>query len=303
MILNNMSNLTRNISNDSFDYMLEHCKTPQSLSWTEFLDCYSILSRYEMFRSIFGFCVAISSFSLNLLVIVMIYAKPVHLTIFDKILIGHCIVNGLTGLIDIPIFHIYTFFGYWPFHSFFCYFFASYDNNINTTTSLHMFYITYVRVRSIQAPKTYNKELLMRRPEAVMACIWAFGLGVWTPIILSFGIKDFSCEVNIEMEFLVPLLNILLWFTPLFSILITALVLISLLRKNSQRKSHVSAHKHEASMYQQSRIPTRTMSFSHTNGTLSSLRAQLNERMKSFRLGAQSKFMIIVSFVEIFLSK
>lgn len=124
----------------------------------------------------------------NLLLIVLIYRKPnknVKLLCFDQIYIGHAIVDGVTGLVDIPFFHIENFFGYWPFGNAFSVSWASFDNSINTITALHMLYMSYVRMRSLKCPMTFYNELLIRKPKLTMLFMWLFGMSGKLYYILS----------------------------------------------------------------------------------------------------------------------
>ena len=90
-----------NSSNISF---IEYCLIPKDFdSLYELFECYGALfqTRYE--ESFLEFGLAIGTVLLNLLVAILIFTKPVKLSVFDQILIGHCIVDGVTGLIDIPL--------------------------------------------------------------------------------------------------------------------------------------------------------------------------------------------------------
>ena len=53
----------------------------------------------------------------NAWVIVCMLNNSASRTIFDSIMLGHAIVDFLTGLFDIPLYHIYYTFGYWPLGS------------------------------------------------------------------------------------------------------------------------------------------------------------------------------------------
>jgi hypothetical protein len=44
--------------------------------------------------------------------------KKNNLKVFDRILMGHFLVDLLTGLLAVPLFHVYSIFFYWPFNSF-----------------------------------------------------------------------------------------------------------------------------------------------------------------------------------------
>jgi len=46
------------------------------------------------------------------------------------------LVDGLTGIVDIPFFHVNDIFGYWPFGSLSAQLWTSYDNNINISNEM-----------------------------------------------------------------------------------------------------------------------------------------------------------------------
>jgi hypothetical protein len=57
---------------------------------------------------------ALFTILLNLVIIILINWKITYKTVFDKIFIGHSIVDLIVGLLVIPNYLIYTIFGYWP---------------------------------------------------------------------------------------------------------------------------------------------------------------------------------------------
>ena len=294
-----MTNNSTGLTNETL--FLQACLTPQLMDFNTFVTCYGALARASIMSPLLElFLVAFGSFFMNLLVIIMILMKPMTLSTFDKIMIGHALVDGLTGLIDIPIFHVNNFFGYWPLPSFFCYFWSSYDNNINTTTSMHMLFMTYVRLRSIQAPKNYKNEYVIKNPIKIMIGIWAFGLGFWTPIVIHFGISEYSCDPNLAPFYLTSILNFFLWFTPLFAILVLSIQILYILHARSKipRSTGVKASRYEPSHINGTYNNSRTY-LSNTNTFSSSLinfRQALKLRLEKYRMGAQGKFFIIVSF-------
>ena len=156
------------------------CSQQQQLSLQEFSQCYRLFFRERPVEVLAGISVAVLSFVFNALLIVALkQSQTKKMCIFNTILIGHGIVNGLTGLVDIPIFHVRTVFGYWPLSTWISILWSIYDNNINFTTNMHMVYMAYARIRSINKPTTYKTELLMRHPIRVMISFWVFGIGIW----------------------------------------------------------------------------------------------------------------------------
>jgi hypothetical protein len=104
-----------NSSNFSiFEY--DYCETHQTFSSIEkFLKCYGYFFNRSSSSSILEILLFIGAFTINFLVIILLYARPIKISIFDQILIGYCFVNGLTGIVDIPFYHVSSIFGYWPF--------------------------------------------------------------------------------------------------------------------------------------------------------------------------------------------
>jgi hypothetical protein len=94
------------------------CEIPhQSESFEKFIECYKYFASKSIGMCIFQVCLFTLATLCNALVIVLIMLRPIKLTIFDSILIGHCLVNGITSAIDVPLFHLMDLFGYWPLGS------------------------------------------------------------------------------------------------------------------------------------------------------------------------------------------
>ena len=193
LTLNNTGNT--NYSTDIF------CLTPQAFTtFEDFSLCYQYFFMNAPTRAILEILLCLGTVVTNTTVIICLLLKP-KLSLFDQILIGHGklkkqkqnnhigwiilitiiysnkgIVDGLTGVVDIPFYHINDIMGYWPFGSVLGSMWSIYDNNINITTSLHMLYMSYVRLRSIRSPKAYSNEILCKKPWLVMICFWATGI-------------------------------------------------------------------------------------------------------------------------------
>ena len=218
------------------------CDIPQFFeSFESFAHCYAYFSSRAIHLPILELFLAFSAFLANLLVVILIYLKPAKINVFDQILIAHSIVDGLTGLVDIPLFHIQDLFGYWPMGDVLCRIWSSYDNNINTTTNLHMLYMSWVRYRSIKAPKTFTHEFLIRKPYYVVICIWFVSLLVWVPTVNIFGVYQFSCTVAFTQVYLLTIYNLITWFIPLVGIFLLSLYIIVYLHlRNVLKRSKIS---------------------------------------------------------------
>jgi hypothetical protein len=131
-------------------------------------------------------------------------------------------------------------FGYWPLPKLASYFWASYDNSINTTTNLNMLFMSWARLRSIVEPTKFKDEFLIRRPKMVMAACWALGLAIWTPVTIAFNTEDFSASLEWNPAFLQKIINFLFWFSILFAILVLSAKIIFHLYVRSLRKMYLS---------------------------------------------------------------
>lgn len=210
------------------------------------------------------------------------------ISIFDKVIIGHSFVDGLTGLIDMPLFHLASLFGYFPLGSILANMWSSYDNNINMTTSLHMFYMSYVRIRSLEAPKSYLDEFLIRHPVYIMISFWVMGLTTWIPVVYVYGVKEYSLDINYgdENYALKISLNIITWLIPLLLILIISIKIVYFL--NMRKRNAIVM-----------RAPKKSTIYSGNATTTTISRETWNRRLFkacfNYRFSAQTKFMIIIS--------
>jgi hypothetical protein len=270
---------------NSSDENVTSCDTPQTFTtFQTFFICYQIQFRQNILESVAGLFIIIGTCSLNFLVILILLRKPASTkSVFDTILMGHSIVDGLTGLVDIPFFHINTIFKYWPLGKITSLLWASFDNNINTTTNMHMLYMCWVRLRSIKAPRTFKNEFLIRKNHSVMILLWFIGLGTWIPITFAFGTYEFSNEVAIHPLYLVTVINFFTWFIPVaFVVLYGVLIIIELNhRRNVKKQKRMTT------------IATSTMSETNSMAAMSGFSGKFRRPI----FGPQAKFqLIIISF-------
>jgi hypothetical protein len=126
--------------------------------------------------------------------------------------------------------------GYWPFGKLVGGFWATYDNNINFTKAMHMLYLSYVRLRSIEEPTNYLNEFLCKRPSITMCCFWIFGIGFYMPMCFIFGIKDFSPHINFNSKYLGSFFNFITWFLPLVATAIVSWIFVKKLSLRTRRR-------------------------------------------------------------------
>ncbi len=221
------------------------------------------------------------------------------MTIFDKVIIGHAFVDGLTGVISMPIFHVSSLFGYWPLPNIIAKLFATYDNNINTTTSLHMLYMSYIRLRSIQSPKHYLNEKLIKKPILMMVSFWAINLTIWIIIVSVFELDEFSLDVAFDQntQYISLFINFIGWFIPLILILIYSIQTVLFLRKRSKRIDHRRKKPEQTAAVETvniNRQPITVMS----RATLANVPVELNKikrLRKILHFKPQTVFLIITS--------
>jgi hypothetical protein len=282
------SNISTNLSNS--------CVSPQYFDNSgEFFKCYVYLlfSQQPIF-GIFQISLSIGVIIFNALVIIsMIIGSNRHATCFDQILVGHCLVNGITGIVDIPFYHIFYQFGYWPFSHLTATLWTSYDNTINLNTSLHMAYACYAKLRSIQSPKGYKREYLLRKPYLVIMIIWLFSLIVWTSFSFGFGLSNYKLSVNFRPLFYVTIANFLLWFLPLVVIFIIAIyVFVLILTKRRKIRNFILIRN-------KNQISPITKNFKILNGdfvfSFNFIKVNYSLMKKKYRLTAANRFLIIVS--------
>jgi hypothetical protein len=86
-----------NGTNKSTDF-LSYCYTPKTFSsLAEFMECYKAVASDKLTTSILEILLAVGAAFINTLVIVCVIVSSNTNTCFDQILVGYCLVNGITG--------------------------------------------------------------------------------------------------------------------------------------------------------------------------------------------------------------
>jgi hypothetical protein len=211
-------------------------------SASEFFVCYAYFAELNVVKTVLELLLIVAAVGFNVLCTYLILFKSISWSVFDQILIGHCFIQCITALIDVPFFHMQDIFGYWPLPKIFSYFWASYDNNINTTTNLNMLYMCWARYRSVAAPTTFKNEVLIKHPKIVLTSIWGIGLTIWTPITIRYNNLNFSSSLNYDPIYLQNIFNTLFWFVPLILILYYSIQIIWILNKRALKKLLLIKH-------------------------------------------------------------
>lgn len=208
-------------------------------SLRQFVKCFRYFVSKSIFVSCLVLCFSFLTVVLNLAVIVFIFRLKAHKTVFDKIFIGHCIVDGLVGLLVVPNYCIYFVFGYWPLGKLLCHFYVSLDYTICHVGILHMVFVAYARLRSLQAPKKYNNELIISHAKLTMLVLWLISGVLWLPavnVIINLTFKNRECYFNYDPAYII-MQDTIAYLLPMLIILaITAYILKTLHVRNKRRR-------------------------------------------------------------------
>ena len=83
------------------------CDVPHQIyTIAEFQKCYVYFANKYKLASALEISLIIGVIFFNSLVIFCMLASSSKKTCFDKILVGYCLVDGVTGIIDIPLYYI-----------------------------------------------------------------------------------------------------------------------------------------------------------------------------------------------------
>ena len=178
------------------------CLTIQTFNtFSDFYACYQTLFKLDIATSIIEILFIVSVFIFNLVVIIRIRRKKEVILIYDKIIIWLSASYILTSLVDFPFFHIEDLFEYWPFGDVTSILWTIYDNNMSTFLSLLILYMTYARLRSVQAPMTFSSEKLLKFPHLVICVFWLTGIICWTLAAVLFRIYPFTTHIAYKPDF------------------------------------------------------------------------------------------------------
>jgi hypothetical protein len=127
-----MNRSLTNYTNGSYEQFVFFCESKKTFTnFDDFFKCYNFFASENLFLTIFEWSVAGAATFFNSLVVISLIFESKRMNCFDKVLVGFCLVDGITGLVDIPLFHIGDIFGYWPLGSVLGNIWSIYDNNIN----------------------------------------------------------------------------------------------------------------------------------------------------------------------------
>ena len=139
----------------------------------------------------------------------------------------------------IPFFHVAAIFGYWPCGTTLAVLWSIFDNTLNWTTNTHMLYMSYTRLRGIQNPKGFSNEILIQKPTYIMSGLWATGFLIFIPFVLICGMIEYTIKVDYQPFYIQSFVIILIWFSPLFLILVFSIQIMVELSKREKKRGNI----------------------------------------------------------------
>jgi hypothetical protein len=227
--------------NNSNDVDIIYCFTPKTISSSlKFFKCYQLALINNLLIGSCGILLTISVVITNLFVILLIQNSKKTKNIFDKILIGHALVDLNTGLFNISLKHFVDVFGYWPLHNSLGLAWAIYDLSQHSISVLHMLYISWIRLRSIQMPKTYKTELFAKQPKLIMFLFWLISIIIWTCVVIHYGLYEYNTDLKLteyNQILFISLIICFLIFPSLISLIISIKMIIYLKRIDKRKQN------------------------------------------------------------------
>lgn len=265
------------------------CFTPQTFeNITEFYKCYELVLKENALIGSCGIILTISVFVTNLWVMIMLVTKE-HVNVFDKILIGHAFVDWWTSIYNIFWKHFVDVFGYWPFSYSFGISWEIYDQSQQTVTALHMLYMSWIRLRSIQNPKNYKNELIAKYPILMMISFWLGSIILWSCVVSHYGIVQYGTDVNFsESDTIVnALLRLIFWALLLLITSILSIRIIMYLKVMEKKRFNMRNISSKL-------VTTITIPKVSTASNIATKKERTNKRNKK-KLTSQTRFIIIIT--------
>jgi hypothetical protein len=218
--------------NDTFSNSCQRWQAFDSIQ--NFFTCYTEFLKMNLPLAIFELCLIVCIVLFNLIVIFQtLRFSNKSLNIHDRILMSYCFTNLLTGLFELPFFHLECRFNYWPLGPNFGMFTAAFSALIKSVINLQMLYMSYIRYRSLEAPASYTEEFLARKSLIINALIWIAGSLIWFTCSFYFKTYLFTTHINYDPHFYQTILLFFSWTLPLILVVyFSAYIIIKLFKRN-----------------------------------------------------------------------
>ena len=109
-------------------------------------------------------------------------------------------------------------------------------------------------MRSIQSPKLFTDELLLKRPKLAIMTFWIFGFSIYPIILIICGTKKYTGTISYRPSSMRSFVDIIFWFAPLTAITIMSVYLWLLLKKREKKKKSVKKRKSKFQMSSRTRF-------------------------------------------------
>ena len=204
--------------------------------------CYDYFVQKNLTSTIFEYILGIGTVILNIQVFRMINAKEKKV-VFDKILMFHSIVDFVVGAFDLPFYHVFTMFNYWPLSLELCLLWNSLDSALFSISMLIMLYMAFCRFMSVHQPATYQNNRFVKHPFYMTTSIWIISLIYWGFINCFYIIPDYqygSCTIGYSPSYTEFIYFFIGVFSPLCGIItLTIYVAYKIAQKQrSKRQKH-----------------------------------------------------------------
>ena len=155
-------------------------------SQTRFFDCLAYFARRSPTMSlIFGSFTATVLVANALVIIFGCLFNRDTASVFDKLLIAHSLANFINGLVVFPFVFVSSLFAYWPLSREKCLSYLTIENTLACVDVFHIFYMSWIRIRSIKAPSTYTNEFLVKHALPMIFVIWIASILFWSSIAIT----------------------------------------------------------------------------------------------------------------------
>lgn len=104
-------------------------------------------------------------------------------TISNYFLFSLAVADFAIGLISMPLYAVFTIYGYWPLGPHICDTWLALDYLASNASVLNLLIISFDRYFSVTRPLTYRAKRTTRRATIMIGSAWGFSLALWPPWI------------------------------------------------------------------------------------------------------------------------
>lgn len=117
-------------------------------------------------------------------------------TISNYFLFSLAVADFAVGLISMPLYTMFTVYGYWPLGPYICDTWLALDYLASNASVLNLLIISFDRYFSVTRPLTYRAKRTTRRATVMIGSAWGFSLLLWPPWIYAWPYIDGERKVR-----------------------------------------------------------------------------------------------------------